>query len=84
MARHASTTVSWLDTLAAYWTLVVAYLALVRRTVGRHEPADDRTPAAVLIAQPARFSWPGAEPDWADKVRAWNNEDTVVRPEVRA
>lgn len=83
MSRHASTQVSWLDTIAAYWTLVVAYLALVRTTVGRHEPADDRTPAAVLIAQPARFAWPGAEPDWAERLHI-ENQTPVVRDEVRA
>lgn len=63
--------------------MVAAWLSMWRKTGGRHEPREGATPAAALIGEPARFNWPGAEPDWADKVRAM--QDTVVmRAEVRA
>lgn len=83
MSRHAAAPVSWLDVIAALWAQFVAWLALVQQAAGKHEPADDRTPAGVLIAQPARVNWPGAEPDWATELHELN-ADPVVRQEVRA
>lgn len=85
MASKHAKRVSRLDTLAAYWTLVVAWFRLLRKTSGRHEPAEGRTPVGVLIAQPARLAWPGADPEqWPAVLRSMNEDTVVMRPEVRA
>jgi hypothetical protein len=71
-AKHASgKRVRVVDTLTAYWTLVVAWFRILigRSTSGRH---------AVTGAVDG-----GASPEWGAVLRAMNKEP-VMRPEVRA
>jgi hypothetical protein len=79
MPRHARghAKPTWTDTLAAWLSW--------RKAAGKHEPSGERTPAAVLIAEPARFNWPGADPEvWPAMLHSMNSEPVVLRPEVRA
>jgi hypothetical protein len=75
MPKHASVKrVRVVDTLSAYWTLVVAWFRLLsgRSTSGRHA-VTSRT-AAVGV---------GADDRWVGVLHGMN-ESPVVRPEVRA
>ena len=76
MARHAAAQVSWLDTIAAYWTLVVAWFRLalgLAVTAGRHAP----------IAWPTVDLDEGATEQWADALHVMSRE-VPMRDEVKA
>lgn len=76
MGRHASAQVSWLDTIAAYWALVVAWFRLaigLTVSAGRHVP----------IAWPTEDPDAGATEQWADALHRLSRE-VPMRDEVRA
>lgn len=73
--KHAAHRVPVVDTLAAYWALLVASARQLsrHRTVGRHAVVAWRT-------EDPGF---GADPEFVDTLKVMN-ADPVVRPEVRA
>jgi hypothetical protein len=89
MARHTRYYDTHTQAVIAWLALHAVALWCALRPRHRHRPGEGRFPVSLFIPRrpkraPSAIEWPGADPDWADQIHAWNSEDTVVRDEVRA
>lgn len=84
MGRHASGQVSWTDTVAAYWTLILAWLS-AWTPCGKHTPGHGKTPVADLtVVVSSEIQWPdGANLRWAEELHSMQSE-VGMRDEVKA